>query len=313
MKRVLFVNHRQPACGVGQLGSRYYRNLVETTKYACLYIDIDGIDEFKHWTHELSPDAVIYNYYSGATMPWLSPALISAQRSNFKQVGIFHELPLESMGFDLILHQDPTSTDAFPHWSLPRTIPRYDGVVYPYSKVPRFGSFGFGLGGKGFAELVTMVCQEYDEALIHLHIPFAHFGDADGVAAHAHADNARKEVSKPGVMLTIDHGFWQEDELLDWLAGNNCNAFLYHPHYGRGISSVTDYALAVKRPLAITHSFQFQHITRIDDSFCVDGDHPKTLHQIIDMGAHLTDPFRELWSREAFVASFEAALASIGV
>ncbi len=313
MTRVLFVNHRTKACGVGQMGSRYYRNLAESEKYECFYIDVDRRDEYEDWANRLLPAAVVFNFYSGATMPWLSNDLVAQHRADYKQLCIYHELPLEGKGFDLILQQDPTSTDSFAHWSLPRSIPVFDRPVYPHSDMPRFGSFGFGLGGKGFAELVRMVNLEYDEAIIHLHIPFAAFGDEYGVAAHAHAEDARRENVKPGITLTIDHDFWEEEMLLDWLAGNDCNAFLYHPHYGRGISGTLDYALAVRRPLAITHSYQFQHVWGIDESFCVDGDHPKSLHQIIGMGTGHLEKFHDLWSREAFVASFEAALESIGV
>lgn len=309
MNRILFVNHRQPVCGVQAMGSRYYRNLAETTRYETFYIDVERQDEFEYWLNELQPQAVVWNFYSGATMPWLSNELIASGKDTYKQLAIYHELPLENKGFDLILHQDPNSTDNFLHWNLPRSIPKYD-QVFAEPEVPTFGSFGFGLGGKGFARLVKMVSQEYDDARIHLHIPFAAFGDAQGVSAHAHADQARGEAFKAGIELTIDHDFWEEEKLLDWLANNTCNAFLYDPHHGRGISGTLDYALAVNRPIAITRSFQFKHIWEIDDSFTVEN---KTLRDVISMGTAHLGRFRAMWSREAFVSSFENALESVGV
>lgn len=303
------MNHRTPECGVGQMGSRYYRNLRESEKYDCYYIDIAERVEFEYWCRKLVPAAVVWNFYSNATMPWFNRQLLEQYNPTSAQVAIYHELPLESLGFDLILHQDPDSPDDFAHWSLPRSIPEWDAFTIA-PEIPTFGSFGFGLGGKGFARLVKMVNEEYDFANIHLHIPFAAFGDADGKGAKAHADDARAANLKPDIQLTIDHDFWSENDLLSWLAGNTCNAFLYDPHHGRGISGTTDYALAVNRPLAITKSFQFRHIWTVDESFCVEN---KTLHEIIEQGTQPQDKFRKMWSREAFVKSFEEALESIGV
>lgn len=296
------------------MGSRYYRNFAESTRYVVHYIDVDERWEFQHWFDRIQPAAVVWNYYP-STLWWLSDELIDALRPQAKQVAIFHEVDISGKGFDLILHQDPNppSSVDFPYFPLPRSIPAYDidnpADVFP-SSIPRFGSFGFGIGGKGFDDVVRKVCAEYDEAAIHLHIPFAHFGDADGTGARAHAANARAALSKAGVTLTIDHDEWAEVVLLDWLASNTCNCFFYHPHHGRGISGTLDYSLAVKRPLAITHSEQFRHVWSIDDSFTVE---QHSLHEIIARGSEPTDKFRSLWSREALVKSFEAALESIGV
>lgn len=310
MKKVLFVNHRTKECGVEQLGSRYARNLKESQKYHVEYIDVDHAVEYLYWVDQLKPDAVVFNFYSGATMGWLSNGLINSKRDEFKQLCIYHELPLESKGFDLLLHQDPNPTDTFPHWALPRSIPEYNANRWADHEIPTFGSFGFGIGGKGFDTLVKMVNAEFDEAVIRLHIPFAAFGDADGTSAKAHAENARRENVKPEIDLEIDHDFFTEDQLLNWLSFNTCNAFLYHEHYGRGIASTTDYALAVKRPLAITRSWQFRHLWSVDDSFTVE---KSSLREILERGSAPTDKFREMWSRQAFVASFEAALESLGV
>lgn len=308
MNSILFVNHRTPECGVEQMGSRYYRNLMETRKYETYYIDVDKYEEFEHWYNVIRPAAVIWNFYSLATMGWFSTSVLT-DRAEAKHVAIYHELPLENVGFDLILHQDPNSPDKFAHWSLPRSIPEWNGFTIVQT-IPTFGSFGFGIGGKGFARLVRMVNEEYDVANIHLHIPFAAFGDADGKGARAHAEDARRANVKPDIQLTIDHDFWKEADLLEWLAGNDCNAFLYDPHHGRGISGTLDYALAVRRPIAITKSEQFRHVWTIEDRICVENN---SLHDIIALGSKPTDKFRQMWSREAFVASFEQALESLGV
>lgn len=310
MQNILFVNHRQKQCGVGEMGSRYYRNLSESQHYNCFYIDIDQLDEYLYWFNQIKPAAVVWNYYSTATMPWLTQEIIKSKQSESRQLAIYHELPLESLGFDLILHQDPNPPDdTFPNWALPRSIPVYDKEVI-LNSIPKFGSFGFGLGGKGFDRVVETVNREYDKAEIHFHIPFAYFGDTDGRLAKSLAKKILSIETKPNINVSVDHEWWEEDQLLDWLASNTCNCFFYEPQYGRGISGTTDYALAVKRPLAITHSWQFRHLWTLTDSFCIEN---HSLREIVARGSSSTDRFRKLWSREAFVKSFEDALGSLGI
>lgn len=311
MKRMLFVNHRTKECGVNQFGKRYYDNFAESKKWECFYIDIDHGQEFEFWANELEPSAVIYNFYSSATMGWFSRALVDKYRSKFKQLCLYHELDMSPFDFDLILHQDPFSEDAFPHWKLPRSIPEFTPFSrYFNNTAPVFGSFGFGLGGKGFGTLVDKVQSEYDIAYIRLHIPFAAFGDKEGNGARRWVEDAKKRIYKPNIELTVSHQFKPEEELLRWLSQNDCNCFLYDENYGRGISSTLDYALAAQRPIAITQSYQFKHVWKIDDSFTVE---KHSLREIITAGTKPQDKFREMWSREKVVESFENALESLGL
>lgn len=92
MKRVLFVNHRVKECGVEQLGSRYYRNFKESQRYDVEYVDVDRYDEYAYWYDQLKPAAVIWNMYSGATMPWCSREVIDEHRSESKQLVSFTSL-----------------------------------------------------------------------------------------------------------------------------------------------------------------------------------------------------------------------------
>ncbi|HEX7763458.1 MAG TPA: hypothetical protein VF433_07590, partial [Cellvibrio sp.] len=111
MNTILFVNHRTAHCGVQQFGRRYWEALSESQNYVCHYIDIDHAYEFHFWIDQLQPALVLYNFYSAVTMPWLTSDLVAALRIRFKQLCFYHELPLQEMGFDLILHQNPISTD----------------------------------------------------------------------------------------------------------------------------------------------------------------------------------------------------------
>lgn len=311
MKDILFVNHRTKECGVNQMGQRYFDNLKESQKYQCFYIDVDELGEYEYWVEQLAPAAVVWNFYSGSTMWWLANEVIESHRQHFKQLCIYHELDLMPKKFDLILHQDPISEDSFPHWSLPRSIPVFEKTNHvTHDQSPVFGSFGFGLGGKGFSRLVDQVQEEYDTAFVRLSIPFAAFGDSNGDGARSWAQDARSRIKKSTIEMSISHEFKPESELLRWLSQNDCNCFLYDENYGRGISGVLDYALAVRRPIAITKSYQFKHVWSIDDSFLVEN---KSLKEILAMGTDHLEKFHQLWSRENFVKSFEQALESLGV
>jgi len=285
---VLFVNHREKQCGVGQFGKRLFTPALDSEKYNCYYIDIESDGECQYWIDATKPSIIIYNYYSGATMPWLDAGFL--QRQQAKQLNVFHEVPI-GLPFDGIVHQDPT--DETPRWfHISRPIPEYTNKQ-SLPTTPTFGSFGFGLGGKGFSTLVEKVQEEYDSAIIRINIPYAAFGDSDGRGARDWANNCRARIRKGGILLEIGHEFFDEPQLLDFLASNSCNCFLYDANYGRGISGTLDYALAVDRPIAITKSYQFQHFWKYSDCCLVEN---KKLQDIIDAGTSPLEIYHGMWN-----------------
>ena len=70
----------------------------------------------------------------------------------------------------------------------------------------------------------------------------------------------KRAITKPGITLEISHEFMAPKALLDWLAGNTLNAFIYDVNYGRGCASTVDWAMAVPRPIAVNNSWQFRHL-----------------------------------------------------
>lgn len=303
---VLMVNHREKACGVYQYGERVMKPLLNSTRYQCYYIDVDNEYEHDYWIRQIQPAAVLYNYYSGATMPWLTPSKISNQRTMFKQLCLFHELDLSSMGFDLILHQDPTNTLPGFH-NMVRQIPEYPKTTYKPRSIPVIGSFGFGLGGKGFGKVVRQVIEEYRKAVIRLNIPYAHFGDSDGKGAQSYVEEAKRIIAdnpESEIDLRITHDLLPEDRLLEWLAYNDINCFFYDENYGRGISGTIDYALAVHKPFAITRSWQFKHIWMNDDSMVID---KTSLRDLIKRGTSYLQPFHDMWNPITHIQNMEQA------
>jgi hypothetical protein len=297
---VLFINHRDKQCGVHQFGRRLYDALERSINYECHYIDPAQESEVDYWLDVLRPNIVVYNFYTGATMPWLSPQRIANSRHRFKQTCIFHEVPIEHMGFDLIFHQDPSFEGKPGYVNLARPIPRFSApeTATRSTERPIISSFGFGLGGKGFDQLATAVAVEFPDATLRINIPYAKFGDESGAGARSWAQHIHRHMPKH---CHITHDFFTEPELLNWLSESTINCFFYEENYGRGISGTLDYALAVRRPIAITRSYQFQHVWKIDDSFVYTG----SLQRIIDMGTGHLDKFHTIWGDAAVIAAFE--------
>ncbi len=287
--RVLFVNHRSQNCGVYQFFKRLMEPALSSRFHECSYIETNEAWECQHWINQLTPDIIVFNFYTHATMPWLDQGFLDRQSA--KKLCLFHEVPI-GLIFDGIVHQDPSDPKPPGWYHISRPIPVYNNT-FKEPEIPTFGSFGFGLGGKGFDRIVRQVQEEYDEAIIRINIPFAEFGDADGRGARDWAASAKGNLSKSSIRLDISHAFFEERDLLDFLAQNTCNCFFYDENYGRGISGTLDYALAVDRPIAITKSWQFKHFWKLSDHCLIES------HSLRDIAAAGTDPLRvykDLWN-----------------
>lgn len=306
---VLFVNHLQHNCGVFQFFKRMTAPVVQSSD-TYWYIETNQEWEHDHWVNTINPDIIVYNfYYSGATMPWLTNAKIASQNGKYKQICLFHEGTIDDKGFDLILHQNPFNEDIKYH-NLPRPIPEYHPYTSTNNDIPVIGTFGFGLGGKGFGTLVNQVTQEFDEAHIRMNIPFAHFGDSNGNGARGWADHCRTLLAahnKPKIQLTITHDMLPEQALLDFLSGNDLNAFLYDDNIGRGISGTLDYALAIYKPIAITRSDQFKHMWH-DNHILSD---VNGLKKIMNGGIQHLYSYHYLWNNTTLIDAFNTAFQKV--
>jgi hypothetical protein len=262
---VLLVNHsKKQRCGVYQFGLQIGKALPTSARYSFSYAECANEDDYRKAIGRFNPAVVIHNH-TPTTMPWLRRGLM--RRARAVQMGVIHEVTqavadgADDQLFEFHVAPDPTLVLRNPIvFKTGRLVPAFQNRRPPPS-VPTIGSFGFGTQGKGFDTVIALVQEEFDEAVIRLHIPFADFGDGDGRAAKAIAERCRGLVTKPKVRIELSHEFFTNDQLLDFLAGNSLNAFLYEEKQtGRGISSVVDYALAVRRPIAVSHSMMFRHL-----------------------------------------------------
>jgi hypothetical protein len=168
------------------------------------------------------------------------------------------------------------------------------------------GAFGFCLGDKGLGRLVDLVAAEFpDGATLRLRMPAAAYGDPDGAGARWWADHCR-ERCPPHVRLEVSHDFLPEPELLSWLAGNSVNTLLYGTEYGRGCSSALDLVLAVPRPVALSDSWMFRHVTAFTREPVLGPGN--TLRDILTRGAAVSGQFRARWTPEVLRGQYEEAL-----
>ncbi len=293
---VLFINHPEKACGVHQFGENVFSAIRASTVFDFLYCECRSAEDLDSFIAKHRPAAIIYNYYP-TTLPWLTPRI--TRRINLPHIGVMHEVTQERVNtanktlFDFHIAPDPTVLLTNPIvFKTGRLIPVYSGNAAPPA-VTTIGSFGFGTRGKGYTHIIDTVQEEFDEAVIRLNIPFAQFGDADGQGARAYAEACRSRIHKPGIRLVITHDFLSQEEVLIFLAGNTLNCFFYEENKNRGISSVIDLALAVDRPVAITKSNMFRHITGTRPSVCIE-DNP--LQTIIRNGVSVLSAYKKEWT-----------------
>lgn len=308
-KTILIVSHKEHQCGVYQFGRNIAEALAKSVKYSFLYEECSNAEEYRSKVNKIDPAAIIYNHYYSTTMPWLTKKVIHQYK--VPHIGIIHEVTQRVADlanddfFDFHIAPDPTLLLKNPLvFKTGRLVPQYENN-FDFPTVPTFGSFGFGTAGKGFDRLISTIQDEFDEATIRLHIPFAAFGDPDGTTAQAIAKKCQEIIVKPGVKLQLSHEFLSQGQLLDFLAQNSLNAFFYEENKGRGISSVIDAALAVQRPIAISKSAMFRHIASASPSVCIED---ATLKQIMQNGSENLAHYCREWSEANLIWDYERIL-----
>lgn len=299
---ILFLNHHIKNCGVQQYGRRIADLLLQTSLNV-EYREIRGVEDYEGLVAHFKPSIIIFNWYP-ITMGWLSPGLFKPGIRNYL---MFHDGHMHGGDATIIFtgaYEKPDSI-RYPDNKkilLPRPLFKYDGA-YRVNSVPNIGSFGFGFWHKGFYDIVTWVNREFSEATINLHMPYAHFGDAAGVQAREVAAQCLANNTNPNITLNMTSHLMEDNELLEFLAGNDMNVFMYGG-VSEGLSSVLDYALSVKRPIALTDNMMFRHIASPEITMSPDN----SLKDILARGTEPLERFYEEWSVENFIKKAEELL-----
>lgn len=333
---VLFITHKATQCGVYEFWSNIVQVLKQSKKYTFIHIECDRIGELNSAILKYNPEAIIYNFHPGI-MPWLTASalrLIHKSRiahMSIPQIGIIHEVTapiieassnmkqswifwlrrhLVNHLFDFYIAPDPTLiTEKKNIFTTGRLVPEYENV-FPLPEVPTFWSFWFATWNKWFEEIVKKVQEEFDTAHIRFNIPFARFWDESWMNALRIAESCKSILYKKWIQLTITHDFLKQKEMLDFLAKNTVNIFLYQspPKEARGISSVIENALAVERPICISRSSMFRHIHNTFPSVKIDD---TSLSEIIAYWFTPLEKYKKAWTARNLLQEYETILDSI--
>lgn len=333
-QKILFISHQKTQCGVYEFGKNITDVLCDSKRYDFIRVECASLAELQAAIEKNNPTAIIYNYHP-SVLPWVAvkicPRLYKNNIFSIKipQIGIIHEgtqsladtaaphkarfllgrgSRLINSLFDFYISSDPNLLLKNPIvYKTGRLVPRYQNN-FSVPEKPVFGSFGFGTPNKGFEDIVRLVQQEFDEGEIRFNIPAADFGDQSGAAARQIEENCRKILTKPGIKLVITHDFFDAAGVLDFLARNTINIFLYKDMTARGVSSVIDNCLAVQRPIAISDSTMFRHMLGVSPSICVKHN---SLATIINNGFAPLQKFYDEWSPANLLWDYERIVDAI--
>ena len=308
---VLFVNYEERQCGVYQYAKNLLEALSKSEKYRFDYAGVRSIEDIDSHANNSDYAAIIYNYHP-QTLTFINPQM--TRRYKQVNIAVMHEMTQAEADimpdgfFQHYVMGDPTLVENNP------AVFKTGRLVLPYTKTKTtpetltIGTFGFSVRSKGYQNLIEAVQDEFDEAIIRIHIPSNGIIDANGDVAREHVEECRKRVKKPGIKIQASHDFLDRDAMLDFLAENTLNAFLYDYLEVAGISSSPDHALAVRRPMVVSKSIMFRHLWSLQPAITIEN---SSLREIIKNG---TEPFAhlyQLWNEGTIRSEYEQMLDKV--
>ena len=318
---VLCLNHTKVQCGVYQYGFRLFEILQSNNtqggqQFECIqksndinyfYKEVNSLDEYTTIINSLNYHIIIYNYHS-STMRWLNSETI---QKKIKNIGISHESNCAGL-FDYIINNENIELDTLISRPIYENVQNHNNNnnisfinCFTNLDIPIFGSFGFGFDNKGFHRIIQIVNDQYDNAIIKLLIPEAEFGPKRN-EIHQLINECRNNITKPGIVLIMCNDFLSNEEVVLFLKSNTMNIFLYDHMYGRGLSSVIDYAISAKKPIGISDSYMFRHI--YSDEICL---YKVSIRDCIQCSQKHVDKLFEENSNKKLIRKFKTILSNI--
>lgn len=312
--KVLFVTQgmdgHRAACGIGLMGRVVGETLLDHPKYKFELLYADDYATIESKVQEFDPCAIIYNYAPGTT-PWMDHAIEERRRlSHIKHFRMMHDMhqgiadsfrPENNYGWEYIIADDPTVRETNHVFITNRLLPAKPTKSYVETGVPIIGFQGFSSihtnDHKGIRKVAHQVVQEFDEAIIKLHIPFGYYGDPHGHAARARVEEVKSIIaSKPGIRVEASFDLLDTQEVIDFLAQNTVNCYFYDYLDGAGLASSPDYALAARRPIAVTRSHQMRNFWNLEPTVLIE---QTNLRTIIQNGTKPLESLYEAYSKES--------------
>jgi hypothetical protein len=304
--KILIINHSVENCGVYQYGKRFGNILLKSKKHNFYYLEINSQDKLEENIIKYNPSVIIYNYLGG-TMPWVNELTVQSIRERgIKQLLLVHNVEYATF-FDYYLHQNPDYPSDNKNFSILRPLFDYNGIESKDDDIINIGSFGFGFRVKHFDQICSLINSQFnsERVNINLHLTISYFcPNANDILNIK--NNCLRHITKPNISLNMTHDFLSDQEMLNFLYKNDLNIFLYEKYNTyNGISSTIDYALSVKKPIAICRSNMFSHIYDVKPSICIE---ENSLKNIINNGFDpLFDKYNS-WTNEKFIQRIESII-----
>jgi hypothetical protein len=297
--RRILINWRNHNCGVHQYGLQVASGINAVHCPVSSLGDVDAAISYHN------PQHVIWNWHAATLGQIVNPF---SQRHHFRQkhICLLHEFDQRLFAgnfFDAYVMPDPTNTyraDRF--HTCERLLPEYANP-HPEPDVATVGSFGFAASDiKGYETILDTVRSAYPFAIVRLHIPSNWFGDPSGARARSIVAHLQESAGR-NYIIQGHHDWLDEHDLLNWLGSNTINIFPYAPVPHPGISSSTDWAIASKRPVAVSRCGLFKHLHHLP--ICLED---YSVREIADRGVSPIKHLWEKWSKAVFSQRWDEIL-----
>jgi SAM-dependent methyltransferase len=310
---IAFITNPAVQCGASQLGMDIVNALREHSRHAITAYPVGNRADFDAVFEAVAEsDLAFYNYHPG-TIGFLKREDI--RRTGKPAVGLLHEFDYRNVHavhadiFRYRIAPDPSLAGRMPGlWSVPRIVPQVR-VEEPKNELFTIGTFGFATPGKNYDEIIAFAARHWDRARVRLHLPNSFYCDADGSLARQVCERCRA-MTDGRIELQFSGDYLTADGLIAFLSGNDLNLFFYDTQRGRGISSVTDFAVAAERPLALSDSVMFRHIRAFAPELFLGA---SSIERILKNGTQACRRLKALWTPEraahAYDEAFEAAVS----
>jgi hypothetical protein len=316
MKKILFVTQTlgyKHACGVGLIGKLLGESLVKSKKYDFEIFYNDSEQDLEAKILITNPSAIIYNYHS-ITTPWVHGQRLRKKFSHIIYIMLHHDIyqqiidsytPRKNFGFKYLMTADPTLKGNEHVFIVNRLTPPHQPKPYVDKGIPVIGFQGFGPRYKGIHKIAEKVQEEFDEAIIRLHIPFSFYGDPEGKEARSRVAEVKSIIKKSGIRVEASHDLLSTEKIVDFLSENTINCYFYDYLPGAGLASSPDYALSARRPIAVTKSHQLRNFIGLNPSICIEDN---SLKDIISFGLKPLEHLYNSYNEENVLRDYEAIL-----
>lgn len=301
-------------CGVGIKGKLISDILVKSEKYRFIPLQINAYSELEKSIIEYNPKVIIYNYHF-MTTPWMNDIQLRNKYDHIHHIMIQYDITQSKINnykskdyheFKYIITDDDTLTPNANFFVVTRSIPNNDHVNDTNNdinnSIPIIGFQGFGLAHKGLPRLAERINAEFDEAIIRLHMPYSYYCDPKGVVCKQQIEMMKQKITKDGIKMEITHNFMSDDKIVTWLNANTLNCYFYDYLDGAGIASSPDYAIAAKKPIAVTKSYQMRNFWNLNPSVLIEHNSLKT---IIRNGTEPLIPLYQKYSHGNLIKDYE--------